>query len=102
MYFSLLLFTYIFAETVLLQQALHESALHGREQALRVKGVEAGPVGEEGVCFPSDGGRSVGELQQWEICLLHPLQHSHILSFRAQHPAPQQVQLTAGRVGRRW
>lgn len=88
-------FTYIFAEAVLLQQALHESALHGREQVLRVKAAEAGPVGEERFCLVPNGGGSVGELQQRQVRLLHPLENSDVLPLGAQHPAPEQVQLTA-------
>lgn len=61
-----------------------------------MEGAQAGPVREEGVCLPPDGGRSVGELQQREVRLLHLLQDGHILPLRTQHPAPEQVQLTAG------
>lgn len=71
--------TYIFAEAVLLQQTLHESALHSRQQVLRVEAAEAGPVGEKGVRLPPDGGRSVGELQQRQVRLFHPLQDGHVL-----------------------
>lgn len=87
--------TYIFAEAVLLQQALHESALHGGEQVLRVKVAEAGPVGEECFRLVPDGGGSVGELQQGQVGLLHPLENSNVLPLGTQHPAPQQVQLAA-------
>lgn len=87
--------TYIFAEAVLLQQALHESALHGREQVLRVKAAEAGPVGEECVRLVPDGGGRVRELQQGQVGLLHALEDGNVLPLGAQHPAPQQVELAA-------
>lgn len=86
--------TYIFAEAVLLQQTLHESALHGWQQVLRVEAAEAGPVGEKGLRLPPDGGRGVGELQQRQVGLLHPLQDGDVLPLGAQHPAPEQVELT--------
>lgn len=54
-----LLCTYVFAEAVLLQQALYKSALHGREKVLRVEGAQAGPVGEQGFAFAPDRGWSV-------------------------------------------
>lgn len=87
--------TYIFAEAVLLQQALHQSALHGREQVLRVEAAEARPVGEERLGLVPDGGGAIGELQQGQVGLLHALEDSHVLPLGAQHPAPQQVELTA-------
>lgn len=87
--------TYIFAEAVLLQQALHEGALHGGEQVLRVKAAEAGPVGEERFRLVPDSGGSVGELQQGQVGLLHPLEDGNVLPLGTQHPAPEQVELTA-------
>lgn len=71
-----------------------------------MKAAEAGPVWEEGVRLPSDGGRSIRELQQGQVRLFHPLQDGHVLPLRAQHAAPEQVELTArwkeirGRKGR--
>lgn len=89
--------THIFAKAILLQQALHESALHGREQVLRVKVAEARPVGEERFCLVSDGGGGVGELQQGQVGLFNALENGHVLPLRTQHPAPEQVELTGGR-----
>lgn len=93
--------THVFAEAVLLQQALHQSALHGREKVLRVEGAEAGPAGEESVGLPPDGGRRVGQLQQRQVRLLHAFEHGHVLPLRAQHPAPEQVELTERERGKK-
>lgn len=60
-----------------------------------MKVAETRPVGEERFCLVPDGGRSVGELQQGQIGLLHPLENSNVLPLGAQHPAPQQVEFAA-------